>query len=58
MAKKRQRMVFPRIPRTRRRQFRSTTDYAMRGMVDMGKMAMFGAVTTGTIGAIGSLIKK
>ena len=35
-----------------------TTDYAVRGMVDMSKMAMFGVVTAGTIGMVGSLIKK
>jgi hypothetical protein len=30
----------------------------MRGMMDMGKMAVGGAVVIGTIGAVGSIIPK
>ena len=37
---------------------RPRQDQFMKGMVDVSKMAVMGAVTVGTIGAVGSLIKK
>ena len=44
------------MPRFRSAQ--RTTDYAMRGIVDMSKMAMYGTITAGTIGMVGGLLKK
>ena len=33
------------------------TDYAMRGVVDMSKMAVVGTIGAGMIGMVGSIIK-
>lgn len=54
MAKRHQKRQYPHL----RRNPYATTDYAMRGMVDMSKMAVFGTVTAGTIGVVGGLFKK
>ena len=46
-----------RMPRYPRNPALDTRDM-MRGMMDMGKMAVGGAVVVGTIGAVGSILKK
>lgn len=38
--------------------FGDTTNYVIRGMVDVSKVAVGGMVIAGTIGAVGSLLKK
>ena len=51
----------PQVRRQRRKSqpsFRSDTSYMMRGMTDMGKMAVGGIVLGSTIGVIGSVLKK
>jgi len=52
-----------RSPRYRRTQFPTanfgdTTRYAVRGMVDMSKMAVGGMVVAGTLGMVGSLFRR
>ena len=51
----------PRVRKQRRRaqpSFRSDTSYMMRGMTDMGRMAVGGIVIGGTIGMLGSAFKQ
>lgn len=46
-----------RYPHMRPPRMAPGTNYAMRGMVDMQKMAVAGAIGAGTIGIVGSLFK-
>lgn len=48
------------MPRARRRAPRplQPPDNLMKGMVDVSRMAVAGAVTIGTIGVVGSLFRK
>ena len=50
----RRRARMPRYPRNPDLDTRSM----MSGMMDMGKMAVGGAIVVGTIGAVGSILKK
>lgn len=52
MPRKRRQYPHMRVPRP------PNSDRMMKGMVDVSKMAVVGAVGIGTIGMIGSLIKK
>ena len=45
-----------RFPRIRPPRMASGTDYAVRGMVDMSKVAVTGMVGAGMIGMVGSLL--